>query len=99
MRRDAHRRVTTHPTMAPELFIALVAVAVFAGIVAFAWIWTSAPERQPTVEAEAARLAQQAAWLETRLELARCEGWEPELVAPIAAQLAATCAELNKVNR
>lgn len=85
--------------MAPELALALALIAVFAGIVAFAWLWTSAPERQPTVEAEIARLAQQTDWLENRLELADREGWEPELVDQLAGQLAAACAELTKVHR
>ncbi len=85
--------------MAPELALALALIAVFAGIVAFAWLWTAAPERQPTAEAEVARLAQQLTWLEDRLELARRESWESELVDQLAGQLAAARAELNKVNR
>lgn len=80
--------------MAPELFIALIALAVFAGIVAFAWIWTSDPARQPSARAEEQRLTGYIAWLETRLQLARREGWEQTLEEQIAEQLAANRAQL-----
>lgn len=80
--------------MAPELFIAIVAGLIFAGIVIFAWFWTADPARQPTAAAEELRLVQQTAWLESRLRLAHDEGWDESIVEPLAGQLAAAQAQL-----
>jgi hypothetical protein len=80
--------------MAPELFIAIVIGLIFAGIVVFAWFWTSDPARQPTAAAEERRLAQQIVWLESRLKLAQEEAWDETILAPLAEQLAAARVEL-----
>lgn len=86
-------------TMAAELLIPLIAVAGFAGITAFAWRYTHDPDRQPTVQDEAARLRNHASWLESRLKTAQREAWATEMEQQIAGQLAATRTELETTGR
>ena len=83
--------------MAPELFLAIIAFLIAAGIVAFAWFYTAAPARQEKAEAASTRLAQYEAWLRERLRRADREAWNPAMKLQIAQQLAATREQLVRL--
>lgn len=75
---------------------ALAVFAVFT-VAVVAWIGAWAQARDPRsykpVE-EAARLRQQMAWLEARLDLAERERWSADMIATLEAELNATLREL-----
>lgn len=74
------------------LFPALV-VALAAWVAA--WLYTRSSAK-PTARDELQRLRNHAAWLEQRLDTARQERWDRDMIVSLSNQLGAACEELAR---
>jgi hypothetical protein len=81
----------------PATFIVLPAVLI--GVIAWlaAWWFTRKPRLSPREELR--RLRNHAAWLEQRLDLARQERWDCEMIVGLSDQLGTACQELADAQR
>jgi len=81
----------------PASFI-LVPAAVI-GLIAWftAWWFTHARGESPRAEIE--RLRNHAAWLEQRLDTARRERWDPDMIVSLSGQLGVACQALARAKR
>lgn len=77
----------------PEALVVLGVLAVALLSWLGAWLHTRNPANSNPAD-EAARLREQVAWLEQRLEVARRENWGGEMVAGIATELASAAGQL-----
>jgi hypothetical protein len=77
----------------------ILLLAVIVG--AFAWLgaWWNSRRRPETRRAEIQRLNNHALWLEQRLDVARRERWDPEMIKSLSTQLGAACQTLARLQR
>jgi hypothetical protein len=81
------------PGLMPLLAVALI-VAVAAWFLA--WHHTRRITR-PNPREEYRQLQRHASWLEQRLDQARRERWDPEMITTLSNQLGVACRQLNRL--
>jgi hypothetical protein len=79
----------------PASLIILPAVVVALAAWLAAWLYTRSSAK-PTARDELQRLRNHAAWLEQRLDTARQERWDPEMIVSLSNQLGVACEELSR---
>jgi hypothetical protein len=79
----------------PASFILLPALAIALASVIAAWLYTRNDENHGPRE-EVQRLKNHAAWLEQRLDTARQERWDREMIISLSEQLGAACEQLAR---
>ena len=82
----------------PASFIILPAVVI--GLIAWlaAW-WFTHASKSDSPRDELERLRNHAAWLEQRLDTARQERWDRDMIVSLSDQLGAACGELSRAQR
>jgi hypothetical protein len=82
----------------PEAFAVLVVFVISVAAYIGALITARDPARQNVVE-DLATLRQHHAWLRQRLDVARRENWDEEMVGNLEAEQMATAEEINRKER
>ena len=88
--------LTGHFAM-PEAFAILFVFAAFAAVWIGSWLHSRNPANHQPAE-NAARLRHHAAWLRQRIERARQEKWDPDMMAKLEAELATISGELAAID-
>ena len=81
----------------PATLILLPAVTI--GLIAWLVAWLFTREARPSPRDEIRRLQNHAAWLEQRLDTARQERWDREMIISLSDQLGAACEQLERARR
>jgi hypothetical protein len=81
----------------PATFILIPALVI--GLTAWlaAWWFTRQNQRAPRDEID--RLRNYALWLEQRLDIARSERWDRDMIVSLSDQLGTACAQLARARR
>ena len=81
----------------PATFILLPALVIGLAAWIAAWWFTRRDQRAP--REEIVRLKNHAVWLEQRLDTARRERWDRDMIVSLSDQLGAACDELARARR
>ena len=77
----------------------ILSLAFVLGAVAWLAAWWHVRRRPESRRAEIQRLGNHALWLEQRLDVARRERWDPQMIASLYQQLGLACQKLARLRR